>query len=225
MPAGYGQANVVVMATGDSEPAAGMHPRWSLRDDHWSQPWATAGPGMQARHVVCDNPPCVNPAHLAEGTARDNVRDRDSKGRQARGDRNPASTLVADDVRAIRSAYASGTSQATLARRMASRRPTLQDRASPNVGARVRTERCTCGGTITADTQRTARLVAAVRDHGRSVPHQVWRAIGAAWSARCTARHRTSCSWTRSSSSGTTNAAWSDRVNDRVRRCTWCWWR
>lgn len=29
----------------------------------------------------CDNPPCVNPKHLSEGTARLNAQDRESKGR------------------------------------------------------------------------------------------------------------------------------------------------
>jgi hypothetical protein len=42
-------------------------------------------PGMQARHLVCDNPPCVNPGHLAEGTNADNVADMVGKSRQARG--------------------------------------------------------------------------------------------------------------------------------------------
>lgn len=36
--------------------------------------------GMIVRHS-CDNPPCVNPAHLSVGTDADNVRDRDSRGR------------------------------------------------------------------------------------------------------------------------------------------------
>ena len=33
----------------------------------------------------CDNPPCFNPDHLFLGTHQDNIRDRDSKGRQASG--------------------------------------------------------------------------------------------------------------------------------------------
>lgn len=43
------------------------------------------GKGMQARHRVCDNPPCCNPAHLSEGSNADNVADMVGKGRQARG--------------------------------------------------------------------------------------------------------------------------------------------
>lgn len=57
-------------------------------------------PGMWALHR-CDTPQCVNPDHLFAGSPGDNTRDRDNKGRQARGERSGNATLTEADVIAI----------------------------------------------------------------------------------------------------------------------------
>jgi hypothetical protein len=63
--------------------------------------------GFVIRHK-CDNPPCVNPDHLERGTQGDNVRDRDQRGRQSRGEARPLAKLTESDVRAIRADYVRG---------------------------------------------------------------------------------------------------------------------
>jgi hypothetical protein len=59
-----------------------------------------------ARHAVvrhtCDNPCCVNPAHLLVGTHADNTRDMVSKGRHVCGERSPQAKLTAAQVLEIR---------------------------------------------------------------------------------------------------------------------------
>lgn len=92
------------------------------------------------RHT-CDNPPCVNPAHLEPGTAKDNSQDMVTRGRHwthqrpeliprgeqhwtqkrgtsslLRGEDHPGSKLATEQVREIRKKYAEGSTQASLAR-------------------------------------------------------------------------------------------------------------
>lgn len=64
---GYGR--IAVRSVG---PVSASRASWFLAHGRW--------PSGVVCHA-CDNPPCVNPAHLWEGTQRDNIRDCVAKGR------------------------------------------------------------------------------------------------------------------------------------------------
>lgn len=75
--------------------------------------WAmTRGPipsGLDVLHR-CDNPPCVNPAHLFLGDHSDNMRDRVQKGRNnpPQGSRNGIAKFTEDGVLKIRERWRNG---------------------------------------------------------------------------------------------------------------------
>lgn len=58
--------------------------------------------GYVVRHK-CDNPSCINPEHLEVGTQADNIADKVSRGRQARGSGVGRAILTEKSVREIRS--------------------------------------------------------------------------------------------------------------------------
>lgn len=74
--------------------------------------------GLYVMHA-CDNPKCVNPAHLSVGTHSDNMRDAVSKGRHAHvvmpGERHPNHKLTAVQVAEIRRRLGEGADRLLLA--------------------------------------------------------------------------------------------------------------
>lgn len=68
-------------------------------------------PALSVLHT-CDNPPCVNPDHLFQGTQTDNIIDMDIKGRRGKsglsGEYNPSSKLTNEEVVQIRKLLSTG---------------------------------------------------------------------------------------------------------------------
>jgi hypothetical protein len=60
----------------------------------------TIDPRRLVRHV-CDNPPCCNPAHLLQGTAKQNTGDMFKRGRAPIGERRPCAKLTNEQAREI----------------------------------------------------------------------------------------------------------------------------
>lgn len=71
--------------------------------------------GMLLRHS-CDNPKCVNPAHLIVGTKRENTQDALDRGQHLTGERDPKCKLSKDAVLTIRIAANNGVPGAFLAK-------------------------------------------------------------------------------------------------------------
>lgn len=83
-------------------------------------------PGMVVCHR-CDNPPCVNPAHLFVGTHQDNMRDMKAKGRAAVGERHSRARIGAKEVAEIRKRAAAGEADSLLGAAFGISRKTVFD--------------------------------------------------------------------------------------------------
>lgn len=84
----------------------------------WMMHFGTIPDGLDVCHT-CDNPLCVNPAHLFLGTHTDNMRDKMRKGRGNHqiGEVNHAAKLTERDVLEIREWLEQGMSQREIAKR------------------------------------------------------------------------------------------------------------
>lgn len=78
----------------------------------WELCVAPLSEGQKVLHD-CDNPPCINPAHLQAGTQADNMADMVAKGRQGKGpvflgENNPSAKLTKFQVERIRLLFSTG---------------------------------------------------------------------------------------------------------------------
>lgn len=75
----------------------------------------------------CDNPPCVNPAHLFLGTVKDNVADMVAKNRQGcqSGSENPRSKLTESDIPKIFRCRSNGLTQQQIANLFGVKQPAI----------------------------------------------------------------------------------------------------
>ena len=81
--------------------------------------------GLLIRHT-CDNPPCVNPAHLLTGTVKENAEDAVERGKYRRGSENGRAKLTPDQVSEIKKSWAGGETQTSIARRFGVSKSAIQ---------------------------------------------------------------------------------------------------
>lgn len=88
-------------------PAIGHNTRRRAHRVAYEMEFGALSTDVVLRHT-CDNPRCVNPAHLTPGTHQDNIADRTSRKREARGERNGNTRLSDAQIAAIRARRSGG---------------------------------------------------------------------------------------------------------------------
>lgn len=73
----------------------------------------------------CDNPKCVNPDHLYLGTAKENARDREARGRGMKGRRRHRPPHTAELISACRDLHVNGKSQQAIAKEFGISQPSV----------------------------------------------------------------------------------------------------
>lgn len=105
----------------------GRHSGPTTKAHRFSLALTGIAPGALVVRHSCDNPPCVNPAHLSVGTKADNSADMVARGRSPRGSRSGASKLTERQVAEIRARHATGELHRVLAADYGVTRPTITD--------------------------------------------------------------------------------------------------
>jgi hypothetical protein len=90
--------------------------QWAAHRFAWELTHGPIPAGFWVLHH-CDNPLCVNPAHLYLGRHVDNVRDRDVRGRTLRGERHGSTRVSETLLTEVRAQHAAGVLQHELAKR------------------------------------------------------------------------------------------------------------
>lgn len=119
----------------------------------WEMVNGAIPPGMVVCHR-CDNPPCVNPAHLFIGTMKDNTRDMVAKTRHCHGERYPHHKITDAQAEEIRKLKAEGVTYDALEKQFGISRAPLHRIVTGTSWGHA-------GGTIQATTQSRRRLSAS----------------------------------------------------------------